>query len=117
MPEGSTNILLRRMIDGTVPAELATDRRIDCAFIRHHVRCPIDVLYDDRAKGFCRHARNANRLYRTIPLNQRKHRSLRRNIPLPVGRFAADISFISFYNLVLTAEWPAVSVFHAFANA
>ena len=51
VPECSTDILLRRMVDRAVPAELAPDAPIDRAFVGHQVGGLVDVGDDNRLQA------------------------------------------------------------------
>jgi hypothetical protein len=78
MPEMGADILLRRMIDRAVAAELTADRPIDRRIVGHQVGSLVDIRDDDRLQGLRGHVFYREAADAAVALNQRQHRGLGR---------------------------------------
>src|SRR3954451_8181346 len=112
MPEEGEDVFFGAVVDRSVPAELATDCRINRAFVRHDVRGSVDIGHNDRAQGLGADIRNMKRSHLTVELHQRNDGSFidwSTRAILAALRFvfiaflAANVGFVYFNDLVLTA--------------
>src|SRR5579862_875223 len=109
VPKMAAHVFLNRMVDGAVAAELACNRRVDRAFVRHHIGRLADFGFQDRLQCRAIHARHVVRANPAVALNQGNNRFLRRNVVLPVPRLAANIGFVDLNHLVRTTKLAVIS--------
>src|SRR5205823_3150469 len=105
-----------------VVGKLAADRCVARQLVRHEMRLAAHDPDDERAQGFGRDVRNAERIALAVALDQGQYRDLLRATAARAGGvrmawFAADVGLIRFDNLARSTERPWQFLAHRFTDA
>jgi hypothetical protein len=123
MPEVGADIFLGAVVHGTVAGELVADLGVDQCLVGHQIARLIDVGDDDRLEHLRRYmlGMQMEAADLTLAFDERQHGSLGRNVVLSIARLAADVGFVGFDDLILSAERTAIvtdaEIGHCLADA
>ncbi len=120
-PTAELGVFVRRMIDGVVAGEFRADCGIDRAFIGHERALFVRMLVEDFLDLLAGDVGDVERTGAAIAFNEGNDGFLGRGLVIgSVLRLAADVAFIGFNDLILSAERAFArleATAHRFANA
>jgi hypothetical protein len=104
MPEVRPDVFLGAVVHRAVACEQPTDGPVNRAFIGHQIAGAIYIRGHDRPESLCGYVRDMEAADSAIPLDQRQHCGLRRDLAFAVSGLATDESLVALDNLICAAE-------------